>query len=627
MKRILVVDESRAVRETLSLILGQDFEIVQSTHLSDKNSSYSSKEVDLLILGLPSEYGNEVHSILRFASRFYSPILYLVDSSSSVSFLDSYPRVNFLAKPFNPYELKEKVALLLAQAGQYSEQPPGVPSSEKDRITRYLEFPYLPEGTAALARRFALSSFPLLILGEMGCGQERVARAIYSLNSKAGPWIPVFLAEISEGSLLQVIDQSTRNESDQLERLTLFFDGLEGLQSSGQAALLRFLVKEEERGRELWILSSSRVDLLEKVYHGEFLDTLYYRLATLTLRLPPLRARQGDLPSLAGQVAQEYGERINLGKVGFSPDAIERLCNYLWFGNVKELETVIAKTLAIHRNDCIEAQDLLLGDSEEWIKTPLPDEIGRRVHSDEEEGKESSGVISRGENRPSVVPKPENGHYADFRVLIHELAHELKNPMVTIKTFTQLLKEKFNDASFRSRYQEMVGSDIERMDDLLEALLDFSKFNHPTKERVVLYGQLRSVLEEIFPEWGKRNTAIRWERRGDEEEVFVDQAHLRYVFKNVVLTALAQIKPMSEIMINVEKEGKVTLSYAREGNGMTPLSHYLGPVPQLTVESLPLRILLAKMLLERSGGDIEVHHVDEGKVQIKMVLSTNQLAD
>lgn len=139
-------------------------------------------------------------------------------------------------------------------------------------------------------------------------------------------------------------------------------------------------------------------------------------------------------------------------------------------------------------------------------------------------------------------------------------------------------------------------------------------------ERVVLYSQLRSVLEEIFPEWGKRNTAIRWERRGDDEEVFVDQAHLRYVFKNVVLTALAQIKPMSEIMINVEKEGKVTLSYAREGNGMTPLSHYLGPVPQLTVESMPLRILLAKMLLERSGGDIEVLHVDEGKVQIKVVL-------
>ncbi len=625
MKRILVVDESRAVRETLSLILGQDFEVVQSSHFSEQNSSFSSKEVDLLILGLPSEFGADVQSILRFASRFYSPVLFLLDSRSSVSFLDSYPRADFLAKPFNPYELKEKVALLLAQAGQYSEQPPGFSSSEKDKTTRYLEFPFLPEATAALARRFALSSLPLLILGEMGCGQERVARAIYSLNSKAGPWIQVFLPEISEEFLLQVIDQSTRNESGQLERLTLFFDGLEGLHSSGQASLLRFLVKEEERGRELWILSSSRVDLLEKVYHGEFLDTLYYRLATLTLRLPPLRARQGDLPSLAAQVAQEYGERINLGKVGFSPDAIERLCNYLWFGNVKELETVIAKTLAIHRKDCIEAQDLLLGDSEEWIKSPLPDEIGRRVHSEEEEGKDTSGVISKEGNRPSIVPKLENGHYADFRILIHELAHELKNPMVTIKTFTQLLKEKFNDAAFRSRYQEMVGSDIERMDALLEALLDFSKFNHPTMERVVLYGQLRSVLEEIFPEWGKRNTAIRWERRGEEEEVFVDQAHLRYVFKNVVLTALAQIKPMSEIMINVEKEGKVTLSYAREGNGMTPLSHYLGPVPQLTVESLPLRILLAKMLLERSGGDIEVHHVDEGKVQIKMVLSTNHL--
>ena len=102
MKRILVVDESRAVRETLSLILGQDFEVVQSSHFSEQNSSFSSKEVDLLILGLPSRFGADVQSILRFASRFYSPVLFLLDSRSSVSFLDSYPRVNLLAKPLIP---------------------------------------------------------------------------------------------------------------------------------------------------------------------------------------------------------------------------------------------------------------------------------------------------------------------------------------------------------------------------------------------------------------------------------------------------------------------------------------------------------------------------------------------
>jgi DNA-binding NtrC family response regulator len=627
MKRILVVDESKAVRETLSLILNRDFEVVKYSHISEDISSISREGVDLLILGLPSGFGAESSAFLDFASRFSSPVLYLLDSRSSISFLDSQLTANYLAKPFNPYELKEKVAHLLTQAGKVPEQLESAHIG-KDKFTRFLEYPYLPESTVAQAKRFAFTSLPLLIVGEMGCGQERVAKAIYMLNGGVGLWIPIYPAEISEESLPEKIAQLIGGEEDNPQRLTLFLDGVEELQSSGQASLLRFLQKEKDRGRDLWVLSSSRVDLLEKVYRGEFLDSLYYRLAnrlaTLTLRLPPLRARQGDLSSLAVQVALEFGEQMDLGKVSFSPDAMDRICNYLWFGNISEMETVIARTLATQRKSFIEAQDLLLVDeNREGIQTPSSAVTGERVHSEEKEEKGNSDIPPKAGNIPSTSPQHENGTDADFRILINELAHELKNPMVTIKTFSQLLAEKFDDADFRTQFKDMVGSDIDRMDDLLEALLDFSRFNYPNLEKVTLYDPLRSVLEEIIPEWGQRNAAIRWGRRGETEQVFVDHAQLRYIFKNIVRVALAQVKPKSEIQIEVEKEGRVTMSYVREWSKMTPLSHYISSDTQLADEPLPLRILLAKKLLERNGGILEVDCVDEGNVKISMVIPEN----
>ena len=92
-----------------------------------------------------------------------------------------------------------------------------------------------------------------------------------------------------------------------------------------------------------------------------------------------------------------------------------------------------------------------------------------------------------------------NGHAksVDLNLVIHELAHEFKNPMVTIKTFAQLLGERYQDENFRSRFQEVVGGDIERMDDLLEVMIEFADFTAAAPKRDCARGKNRDVLGEI----------------------------------------------------------------------------------------------------------------------------------
>lgn len=622
MKRILVVDESPAVRETLHIILGRDFAVVQRAPLPEGVLSVPDEEADLLILGVPPGLEGDAAAVSKIAARVSCPVLLLVDSRSSADrWKELGGRVDYLVKPFNPYELREKVDGLFIQSTAPSQSATLPAIDGKSRLGQYLDFPYLAEAASALAKKYSLTALPILIVGEAGCGQEQVARAIYSSNDKVGPWISAYPPAITKDHLCERIHELSRTASGIPQRLTLFLSGLETLDPSAQASLLCFLEEEENNGRQFWLLSSSRKDLLEGVYRGEFLSPLYYRLATLTLRLSPLRERRTELPAIAGALAQAYGERLNLGRVSFSPDAIERLGNYLWFGNLKELETVIARTLAIHRKAVIAASDLVLGIEEEGqavIMPPVPEAKPAPEKSGE---KQSASIPAPEAKSPPVVSRPTNGHSPDIRVLINELAHELKNPMVTIKTFAQLLGDRFDDAAFRVRFQETVGNDIERMDELLEAMLDFSRFTHPAVERIPLYKQLRRVLEEVVPECIKRGATIRWGRTVEAGEIFADEAQFRYAFRNVLRTVLAQLKPRGEIQIDVEGEGRVAVSYAPEGGRIGPFVQYLDISSSgLEEETLPLRILFAKILLERNGGGIKVSHLDGGRIMIRAEL-------
>jgi two-component system nitrogen regulation response regulator GlnG len=607
MKRILVVDESQAVRDTIAFVLRHDFLVAERAPLADSRLlTPEETELDLLVLGAPPGLGSGSAALKKLAARAPCPTLFLVTSKALAQAKESSGKIDYLAKPFNPYELKEKVARLVADAAL-----PGAISSPsvggRTELSCYLDFPYLPAPISRLAKNFALTSLPILILGEVGSGQEKVARALRACKAEAGPWVAAYAPEIAADPFRHGMKKLLSSQGEEVGRVTLFLFGLEALEIGAQASLLTVLEEAEGNGQEIWLLSSSRADLVEKVYRGEFLDSLYYRLATLTLSLPPLRERQADLPALAARLAEDYGERLGCGKVALSPEATRRLSNYLWFGNLEELETVIARTVAAHRKAVIGASDLILGEEGE---AEAPSQAG--------EGEKVLEPSNPGDKELARPARLVNGDYRDIRVLINELAHELKNPMVTIKTFTQLLDDRYDDEAFRDRFQETVGNDIERMDELLETLLDFSRFIHPARERVFLYAELRRVLEEILPECVKREATIRWGKKEESSEVFADGEQLHYAFGNVLRAVLSQVKPQGEIQIDVEGEGKVAIAYVQEGGQMSSLTHYLelSSLPG-EEEGLPLRILLAKIVLQRLGGGLAVSRLEGGRILIR----------
>ncbi len=622
MKRILVIDESEMVRETLALILGRSFIVVKRPFgqgaLSFENTDQG---VDLLILGITPAFAAEASKLLSFAMQAPFAVLFLVDSKSAARAIEDCEHIACLTKPFNPYELKEKVGQLLARRPALRDVLSPLRDNREERFTRYLAFPYLTRSAASLAHRFAVSRLPILISGEIGCGHDRVARAICILQESVGPCVVLNGAEIAREYLAQKAREISLGRTSHESELTLLVENLDRMPQSAQSLLLDYLERAEERFARTRVIATTHADLLEKLYHGEWLEGLYRRLATLTLKLIPLRERREDLETLAAWFARDYGKDLGFGDVSFSSEALDRLKNYLWFGNLSEMEAVVARTLAIRRTPRIDASDLIFDFMDQDSIVGAAEFEDRSSPSSET--KRELKLVSASPtaaNGLSTASPSDNGraHALELNTVIHELAHELKNPMVTIKTFAQLLGDRYEDEHFRARFRDVVGHDIDRMDELLESMVEFADFPQPRKSMVSLEQKLRFALNEIASECAKRDVRFHWKGDGHGREIHIDEAQCKYILKNVLLAVLSQARKGSEIEIDVEKQGCLTISFSREFARVATITPYLSVLRSLDENVLPLRILLAKHVVEKNGGRLAVDQSDSETDILKM---------
>jgi signal transduction histidine kinase len=411
--------------------------------------------------------------------------------------------------------------------------------------------------------------------------------------------------------------------------MTLLIRNVDKSSLASQMRLLGLLDELAGTRENTWPITTANSDPLEKVYRGEFLEQLYYRLAILTLRLPPLRERQDEIVALAAWFARDYARKLNLSVPQFSEEAQRSLRNYLWFGNASELETVIARTLAYHRKPLVQAEDLIF-DFGRDVTIPTSADLRAEEYVQPPgtaESVEPKFEIYRGAATPGGL---RNGHpkTVDLNVVIHELAHEFKNPMVTIKTFAQLLAERYQDESFRCRFQEVVGADIERMDDLLEMMIEYADFAHPRFTPVSLAEKVRAVMAEMRGECERRQARIGWKGNGAAGDIRTDEAQLEYILRNILIVILSEARNGSEIEIDLSRKGTLSLSYSRESARMASISHYLDPHKQEANEAIfPLRILLAKNLLERNGGRFAIDASDAEKDTLTLEFATAEHPD
>jgi len=226
--------------------------------------------------------------------------------------------------------------------------------------------------------RVARTEMTVLLMGESGTGKELVARAVHTNSARAkGPFITVNMAAIprdlieselyghEKGSFTGAVERRP-GKFELATGGTLFLDEIGEMPIELQAKLLRVL-QEREVDRvggnrplpvDVRIVAATNADLARSVEEGRFRRDLYYRLAVVPIRLPPLREREGDVVLLARHFIARYGEQLKGRGVMLSKDAEPLLLAHPWPGNVRELQNVIQRVLLSLPGNRITARDL-----------------------------------------------------------------------------------------------------------------------------------------------------------------------------------------------------------------------------------------------------------------------------
>ena len=231
--------------------------------------------------------------------------------------------------------------------------------------------------------KVAPTSATTLLLGESGTGKELLARAIHSLSPRAKkPFVAINCAAIPEtlleselfgfekGAFTGAVRQ-TPGKVELADGGTLFLDEIGDMPLALQAKLLRFLqerVVERIGGRaeipvDVRVVCATNKNLTEEMAKGTFREDLYYRISEITIRIPPVREREGGRILLARHLLAKFAKEQGKNIKGFSEDAQDAIDTYPWPGNVREMENRIKAAVILADGKYVSAEDLGLSSS------------------------------------------------------------------------------------------------------------------------------------------------------------------------------------------------------------------------------------------------------------------------
>ena len=379
MSSILVVDDERGIRALCSDVLGRaghEVEAVDSA--AGALAAITRKKFDLVLcdINLPDQDGV---SIL--------PKLLAGETPPAVLLITAYPSIDtavrgmklgardYIGKPFSPDELRLVVQRALAEDEL---------RRKHGELTKRLAYGSMIGESQAMQQmratidKVAQSDATVLITGESGTGKELVARALHFAGRRAGgPFVPVNCGALV-GTLLDSelfghvrgaftgADTSKRGLFVAADGGTLFLDEIGELPIELQPKLLRAL--QDGEVKPVGGTSAIRVDarviaatnrtLLDQIAAGAFREDLFYRLAVITIEVPALRNRPGDIPLLAKHFAEQAALRAERGRVSFTDGALAHLAQQPWPGNVRELENTIERAVILASGEVLDVSDV-----------------------------------------------------------------------------------------------------------------------------------------------------------------------------------------------------------------------------------------------------------------------------
>ena len=385
-RRVLIVDDEADIRDLLEMtLMRMGLETATAGDLKEAYQRLETGQYDLCLsdMQLPDGLGLE---LLTHIGKSYpgTPVAVITAHGSAENAVAALKAgaFDYLAKPVSLQLLRDlvKVALKLPQRPNDNKktQEPAQTDSGPNLVGDSKHIRHAREMIDRLAR----SQAPVYITGESGTGKEVAARLIHSKGARAdGPFVAVNCGAIPENLMESEFfgyrkgaftgaNQDKEGFFQAAQGGTLFLDEVADLPLQMQVKLLRVIQEKKvrrvgetsEENVNVRIVSATHQNLAERVQHNQFRQDLYYRLNVIELRMPALREMPDDVPQIAQALLQRLAREMDVALPVLAAEAIEALKDYDFPGNVRELENVLERALAMCNEATIRRNDLYLSE-------------------------------------------------------------------------------------------------------------------------------------------------------------------------------------------------------------------------------------------------------------------------
>ncbi len=669
-----IVHRESRVRAALARIAGAGDNTVLGSPSDDLFASASRP--DIVLLAVSSDFELELEFAHRVATRTVGARWIVLaearDLPEARRLFDNLP-ARFLVYPPKPDVLRREIAALTGERPVESLSRRDAREGLSARFNRWFIGLDQPDLFRSLDPN--LGHLPLLVRGEVGTGRGVVARYVHAFGSDdANELIHVPCRGIAgEGNLLALLEADARVSSSAKGawRRTIWLEDVDHLPLALQMRIRDWieygLPGGSLRARELRFIATAGDP--EGVTSTDDLDApglapaLATSLSGLVIELPPLRERASDIERFVDEAAHAWAQERGETQRSFGKHALRELANYPWPGNMAQLEAAVFRTLSHTRANPVEPHHLkiqhesmpLTDDAlpeaeivEETREPPVAKVLDEMLASDpvpEPEPRLETQIIEEPEasepederptappwaqpsapvresepREPSPEPPPAEPVGEDaYRRLVGAVAHEVRNPLTSIRTFSELLPDHHDDEEFRNRFAELVGADVRQIEGVVDRLERLANVRGSRREVVDLSALLDRVLERQTATIQDRHLLVLKELERNQGQVVGDPDAFDGAFAGLFETAFSMVPERGDVYIAsrynaLGLDGKasvrVLLRYHNPNAG-PPLSDILSEAPEtpegLSPAETSLEYLICESIIRAQGGAMTI---------------------
>ncbi len=423
--KALIIDDEKDIRELIEMaFVGMKIECVLAATVKEALAKLKKEKLDFCITDMKLPDGSGMDLLRYIQNNLPELPVCVITAHGNVDIAVEALKLgafDFVNKPFDLKQLRAMADAAVklndrTKSTAKIDTKTGTANKSSPTKTKIIGLSRVMQKLEAIIKKLARSQAPVFIHGESGTGKELVARSIYEHSARFdGPFIAVNCGAIPE-SLVEseffgykkgAFTGANKDQKGLFESANggvLFLDEVADLPLSMQVKLLRAIQEravrpvggDTEIPVDIRILSATHKDLAKLVEEKEFRQDLYYRLNVISLKMPPLRKRAGDVLLITKYILTKLAKSHNLKNLKITKPALIKLSSYDFPGNVRELENILERAVTFCEGEKIEAENIFFSNSA--INNDDDDDMGMNFDLDSDSDNDLSDNLPENNN-------------------------------------------------------------------------------------------------------------------------------------------------------------------------------------------------------------------------------------